>query len=357
MRSSEEARKQLKIYTDIICSEHSSFLEIRETLFCIHNLFVEMGAINVDVQEVSEKPRWLDNGCAISPIAAGRCLFEIVRTREFILGIREAIRQLLASDTQQPLHILDAGCGPYALLSLLPALYTKPGSVVFHILDIFGENLASAKTLIQNLGMEDHFGDYIQEDACTFQWQRKEPLHLLIVEVMLQALRKEPQVAVTLNLSPQLVPGGILIPQEVDVNFVIVEKGNRWKEVETVEGTMLIDRGEEGEEILAHLITLSKNTAQHTMLAPELARVPLPDYFNSAQYDLQLHTHIKVYGGHILKRNDTSLTLPQTILRKEKVNMGPGTSLSFRYETLNDPGIMCTILSNSVIAGDEKAVR
>lgn len=349
MRSAEEARKQLKTYSDIICSDHSSFLEIRQTLFDIHNVFVEMGAINADVQETNEKPQWLGNGCAISPIAAGRCLFEIIRTRQFILGIREAIGQLLASGTQQPLHILDAGCGPYALLSLLPALYTKPGNVVFHVLDIFRENLESAKTLIQNLGMQNYFGDYIQEDACVFQWQRKEPLRLLIVEVMLQALRKEPQVAVTLNLSPQLAPDGILIPQQVDVSFVIAGTGNRWKEVETAQGTMLIDCGEEVEETLAQLLTLSQNTVQHDIQAPELARVLLPAYFNPALYNLQLHTHIRVFGGHILKRNDTSLTLPQTILRKEKFNMGPGASLSFRYETRDDPGIVCTLLTTSAV--------
>lgn len=347
MRSPEEARTQLKMYTDLICSEDATFLQIRDTLYAIHALFVEMGAIDVDVLQSTDSPQWLNSGCAIAPTAAGRCLFEIARTRQFVRGIREAIDQLLLSERRRPLQILEAGCGPYALLSLLPALYTRPGEVVFHLLDIFPENLLSARTLIQNLGMQEYFGDYIQADACTYQWQRKEPLDILLVEVMLQALRKEPQVAVTLNLSPQLAPGGILIPQQVDVSLVMAEKGTRWKEVQTPEGVMLVDREEEVEETLAHIVSLSKQSTRQYFEAAELARIILPPHFNPSLYDLQLHTRIQVFGTHLLQRNDTSLTLPQTILRKEKINMEPGTVLSLRYALDENPHIATTVIAPS----------
>jgi hypothetical protein len=55
-------------------------------------------------------------GLAIDTRSAALCIFDMMRTRKFLLGIRDAIDEKLRIDPGQPVTILYAGTGPFATL-------------------------------------------------------------------------------------------------------------------------------------------------------------------------------------------------------------------------------------------------
>lgn len=89
----------------------------------------------------------------------------------------------------------------------------------FTFLDIHQSSIDSVRRLVQHFG----FGkcDFVVADATTYRHPR--PIDLAIVEAMQAALSKEPQVAIVRNLAPQLAEGGIMIPQRVTVDVVLVD--------------------------------------------------------------------------------------------------------------------------------------
>ncbi len=334
-------RQELKQLTDLLLSDESHWGERRECLQEMHRLFVDLNHFNAYEPAVKVDEEWLPNGCAISPRGAAMCLFEITRTRLFVKGIVAAIHQLLKEQKTRPLQILDAGCGPYALLSLLAAQYFTAEEAQFHLLDIHETNIDASKILIEALDMTDKFGSYVIADACTYPWAPALPLHLVITETMLNGLRKEPQVSITLNLSRQLAAGGLLIPEQVAVDLVQLNNSIKNKIMQTA-----IDTGYYGEldfsdceKKLSNIVTLTKETTVAHITRKPLATIMLPADHEPDFHCLQFHTTITVFDKLVMHHSDSSLTLPLHFSQPNKNPIAAGRTISFSYNASTNPGI------------------
>lgn len=328
----------LKQNCDLLLHPRSSWLERRQALLQMHDLFVQLGAFSAH-DEAKRSPKIdVGSGAAIAPTWAAMCLFDIARTRQFVRGTRQAIADIIAGQDEKPVQVLDAGCGPYGLLSLLPALYFSPAEVQFTLLDIFPGNINSARTLIAALGMQDYFRELLCADALTYTWPQEIPLHILVTETMNRALSKEPQVAISLHLSPQLVPGGILIPEVIEVRLKCMDRKKR---------NQLSQSAEEGEILPHHLYTedlglvirLDKQSTEVGITRRPLCSIPLPAHFNTEQHQLELDTHIRIYKEYELGSNESGITLPYVIGKEDKQIFRAGDELSFYYEVAEEPGI------------------
>ena len=331
----------LKLLTDVLLSNDSTWLERREALQQMHHLFFSFNQFDAYQPSLHTEGEWLPNGCAISPRGAAMCLFEIKRTRVFVQGIIIAIKQLLFEQKKKPIHILDAGCGPYALLSLLAAQYFTADEVQFHLLDIHETNIMASKKLIDALKFTDWFSSFTIADACTYQWQQKEQLHLVITETMLNALRKEPQVSITLNLSKQLANGGLLIPQKIEVDLIQVNNPLKNKISQNAIGTADYSDPDyaQYEKKAGNIITLTKETTATEIAANPIAVIHIPTEHEPDNHSLEFYTTITVFDDLILHHNDSSLTMPLKFSRPNKNPISAGTAVAFSYNTSTNPGI------------------
>jgi predicted RNA methylase len=288
--------------------------ELHKLLSSITNI----GAHNVS----TDKDIFLPTGKAIGPGGAAHCLLEAYRTAVFVRGIHDAIRQLQTDFPGQRLHILYAGCGPYATLLLPLTSVFKASEIAIHLMDINPISLGAAQSLFATLGLSEYIADTILADASVYETGGKE-YHLMISETMQQALKKEPQVSIMQNLVPQLAENGIFIPQEIKVSAQLLNHKNEMEGFVT-EG-LVPERIHLGDVYAIGQLQLRGHQPTTVAIPPNL----------DTNHGLYLMTDITVYGNHHLTAYNCSLNLPVRILN---ANEHTGRAITFRYETGSVPG-------------------
>jgi hypothetical protein len=186
----------------------------------------------------------LTTGKAISPLDAGRCVLDFARTAKFLRGVRVAIDEAQSRFPGETTHVLYAGCGPFAPLVLPLATVLKTGQAQFTLLDIHRRSLRHVRRIVEALGLSSFVRRYVQCDATVYDHGHESPMHVLVIETMQKALAKEPQVAIAMNLVPQMSEKGILIPERItltaalaDVNAEILGRPTEGEAPEVLDGS------------------------------------------------------------------------------------------------------------------------
>ena len=158
--------------------------------------------------------------------------------------------------------------------------------------------------------LDSLFGEYIVTDACCFKWQKKDDLHVVVCETMLNALRKEPQVAITLHLSQQLCEAGIFIPEKISIDCIQYDT-RKLSEIKTHQyAEHSLDIYAEAETNLGNIITFTKETKLEEIRAQNLNSLTVPANHLPYYHYLGYSTTIVVFKKHILHHSDSSLTIP-----------------------------------------------
>jgi hypothetical protein len=301
-----ETAQKLAIIGDCILSSVSTPAQQQAALDEFARLCSSIGGVQPDpCFDAWSGDSLLNSGVAISPQAAAHCVADYRRSVVYIRGLYDAICAaqsrfgtvaLIADEgcgalspphnlpLKPPLRILYAGCGPYATL-LLPLLHRfEPGSLQVLLLDIHQESLDSLSQLIASAGYADHDLRLVQANACDYQ--HPQPLHLIVVETMQKALEQEPQVPITQHLAPQLIAGGLLVPECIEVALVL--------------------HGDEQLQVVGPVLTL------RSAVQLQSVRVQIPDVAGLAQLQAALHTRITVFGEHRLDAGEAHITLSRS---------------------------------------------
>lgn len=279
----------------------------------LHELYASITGITAGAQGNGDDI-YLPNGKAISPPHAAFCLLEGQRTSVFMRGIYQAILKLKETYPGTRLNILYAGSGPYAtLVTPLTALFT-PEEISIRMLDINPICLDAVKKLYAALDLSAYVESYICEDATTHQAEA--PVHLIISETMMHALVREPQVAIMLNLVPQLATGGLFIPQEITVSAALLDLSQETKR--KMDASFQPKR-----TLVGKVYTISQSDCRKH----EPVTMRLPEDLEETK-ELYLLTDITVFGNEKLGINECSLNLP---VKVQEAAGYEGRDITFEY--------------------------
>ncbi|MFJ7359371.1 methyltransferase domain-containing protein [Pedobacter suwonensis] len=303
----------------------NDYLHIKNAIEQLHLLFA--GVTGVKAGNITDQDIKLTYGTAVSTIKAAHCLKELERTLKFIRGIHQAVNHLLDAMPGQTINILYAGCGPYAtLLTPLTSRFTS-AQINFILLDINTDSLDAAKVLYEQLGLSDYVIDYVCADATIYTFPDAIHIDMVISETMLNALRKEPQLAIMNNLIPQMRPEAIFIPEKISVEAVLT----RWEEEYRYFTTPVY----QPKRIKAGLVYCASR--QFKLPQPVVVQIPASETHNR----LDLFTEITVFGEEVLTTYNCSLTMPLAVCKLE--NQYEGTAVKFEYIMSDHPGFTYTI--------------
>ena len=311
----------LKQSTETLLFKPNNFKDIYDDLHELHRLYASHTAISAG--DMNDTDLFLPSGKAISPTGAAHCLLEIQRTAAFIRGIHKAILKLQQSFPGQQLHVLYAGCGPYATLVTPFTTLFSPEEIRFHLLDINERSLTASKKLYRELNLEAYVAEWICADATQYTFPADQAIHLVISETMLNALRKEPQVAIMLNLIPQMQENALFIPENIRVSAQLLN----YKQ----ENARLMQSDFSPERVhLGDIYSIGRADCK----VHEQVCIQIPDEVVEEQ-SLQLLTEITTFEEERLGIYQCSLNLPVRIC---DVLEYAGRKINFDYQMGEQPG-------------------
>ncbi len=281
----------------------------------------------------------LSTGKAISPLGAARCVREYRRTAVFLQAMDAAIRAARVRFPGETIHVLEAGCGPLAPLALPFALRYAPEEVSFTLLDLHPRAMNGARKVASELGLSASVRNWLVADATTIRFKEADRPHVIACEVLLRALKREPQVAVTMNLAPQLREGGFFLPERIDVDACLFDSGEYFRprpealELAALRAASISELGRvfrlEAESVAQLQPCGVGRLAAEAVVVPPHCRRRLP---------LHLFTRIKVFCDHVLGDFESSLNLPERVCGAECLSERGGVA-RFVYEIARDPGL------------------
>lgn len=288
---------------------------------------LDMDGMQIDPPgEASAQPTRLDTGEAISPQRAVLCLREHWRTAVFLRAVDAAVEAARRQFPGEVLHLVEAGCGPAAPMALAMAARHPPEVLQVTLIDIHASSLAAARRLAAELGLDRSIRDTLGADASQVRFAESDRPHVIVAEVLRRALKKEPQVAVTRALAPQLRPGGFFLPERIEITVGELlrpqaeQPGDNWR---TLGRAFTLDAYGAGELEVDTAGRLAGGTIEMSGAALER---------------LQLFTELQVFRDHRLRPFDCSLTMPEP-LRWPGGRGAAGGVIEFAYEISGDPGL------------------
>ena len=249
--------------------------------------------------DASLEPRNTGRGMAIGATWAALCIDDQLRTHRFVRGLERAVRERLA-ERPGPVHVLYAGCGPFATLALPTMTRFSPEEVQFSLLEINEVSLVAVKRLLADLGLEAYVRDLVATDASTYVVPKPGAVDILLTETMQFSLMDEMQVPICLNLLPQLPVTTLLIPERIELRL----------------GRMHDDGLEFLAEDLGQLLTIDRASLRAYARTEESTdfpgvRLALP----AAGGLFAIRTRIQVYDDIELLDYESGLTNPEIVAR------------------------------------------
>jgi hypothetical protein len=328
--STENNRHQLQTITETLLSPDSNYNTIRMAVHALKDLFCK--AVGFDETEAAKQAHiQTKGGQAISTYTAALCITDMIRTRKFLLGIKEAVEERLKKDPGKPVILFYAGSGPFAtLLTPLTTVFTA-GQLQMVLLEINPVSIEYLQKTVQQFGLEKYVIGIEQADAVHYTIPGKYQPDILLSETMKPALQKEPQVSIVANLLPQCKSNTVLIPSNIIVEACLL--GNLASDPLAVMP-------------LQTLLELDKTTAMEINGNPIISAgitVIVPEKPGPLYTRIALTTTVNVFGGHTIGLQESGITLAEPVMETDAIKKYPARLL-FRYRMNEDPGFEIEIV-------------
>ena len=288
---------------------------------------------------VTEGETASDVGLAISPTQAAMCAGEFQRTAIFLRGLHDAIAEVLESKTSEPVRVLYAGSGPYAMLATPLMAIFPPEKLRFTIIDLHPVSIESAKAAISWLGFESSVEDYVVADATEYTIPEGATPDIILSETMSTALEREPQIAIMRHLHRQ-APNALIVPESIRIAASLVDTSIEPDHIvpDSSEGPAKgqPDRIPLGPVFELNAATLrSWSSLSGDRLPAAAIDIPSPP---DPSYRPFLFTTITTHGEHTLRTHESSLTGIREITDID--DLSAGCSLQFHYRLGKAPSLV-----------------
>jgi len=317
----------------------------------LYAMLSEITKVNFDMQDpLYLEETQLSEGKALSPRDATRCITDFMRTAGFISGLRAAVIEAQRRFPEETIHVLYAGCGPFAPLMIPLTTEFDSTRVQFTLLDIHQQSLDAARQIVDTLGIKDFVRGYVRADATAYQHPPESALHIVLTETMQRVLAKEPQVMITSNLVPQLVEGGILVPQKITLSAALADINQELAFADDNDAAshetkrqriylgQIFELTAESSRRVRDWPTTKENHGART--SPPI-RLSVPQ-LNGHVYKLLLLTEITVFDSIIISDYHSGVTYP--VVCDELDGIESGSQIEFHYRTGAHPGLQYRIL-------------
>lgn len=271
---------------------------------------------------LADEPAALPQGRALGPLSAARCLLDFARTAAFLQGLRAAVgsaRERFGA----PVEVFYAGCGPFAPLFLPLTTVLPAGSARFTLVDLHEQSVATVRRLAHACGAGPWLAEARAADAFAFEPRRRP--HVAVVETMQRALEHEPQAALMGHLARLLAPGGLLLPEEIELSVALADLGRE-----------LGPGADRPRTPLGTLLRLQGQALAAGEPVPEARlRRRVPE--GAPPGHALVLTRVRVHGCHALGDYDSGITYP-LVLHALGV-LDPGCEIEVGWRAGRDPVI------------------
>ncbi|MFC4632618.1 hypothetical protein ACFO3O_01790 [Dokdonia ponticola] len=281
------------------------------------------------------------NGKSLGTFWAGLCLDDILRTRQFIKGIDNAIKDLKKRNT---IHVLYAGTGPFATLILPIMLRYSNKNISYTLLEINPFTFNILENVITALELEDYDITLVKDDATRYVIDPKNKPDIIISETMQSALAKEQQVPIFLNLMRQVSQDTVFIPEKIALHLALKKAG-------TPDGRFLKQDYTDIEKIFevskASMFDsyLSEKQGDEIEVFSKKKTIIKEMDSKTASY-LLLNTYIQVYDDVKIDVNESGLTTP-LILRQIPNDIKSTITIDTQYVISSEPRLAYQIILNA----------
>lgn len=340
--SSQKSLVELCNITDVILKKEIDYIALKNALDALKALFLEASNLNMEA-DVNSEHIYTSSGKAIGLKWAAMCIEDLIRTKQFISGIHKAILDKQLLKKSEPIQILYTGTGPFATLVMPFITKFTSEEIQFTCLEINPNSIQSLKNVIEAFGAGAYFKEIHQCDASQFKITEGDSIDIVIIEVLQLALTREPQVAITFNLLPQLSKEVTLIPEEISLQVALLNSTKQQEHLFSGDPHRKIDFL----KIVEHAFTLNKAeiNSKKTDIDP---LVFSEKEILFSKEELEAHTsaviltEITVYDTFKLGFRDSGLTIPSIFadLSHEKNLKGVKTE----YLATNDPYLHTSLI-------------
>jgi predicted RNA methylase len=304
----------------------------------LYELLVHVTALDTDAPAHRDNNH-LQTGKAIGTTWAAMCIQDLLRTKKFMDGVYHAVLYLQQAQPGKKIHVLYAGTGPFAALVLpLTARFTSD-ELQFTLLEVNEGSYECLQSTLAAFELQDYVNGMYCTDATAFRVPAGVHVDILLSETMQHALIKEPQVAILMNLLPQLPGDCLLIPEKIILEAVMVNDRNntRQKLGEPVDDSDVQYKLGDIFELNREIILSSSPVADISNHNFPSITVDVPPGIIKNFRSLTIQTTIHVFQTDVLLPAQCALTLP---LALEDLSSHPQTTqVQFRYVTGKNPGL------------------
>jgi hypothetical protein len=310
--------------TNILLEDHIDYTAIRDACMALRNIFFEATGFDESLPETQAHIS-TEAGLAVGPLSAAFCITDMLRTRVFLRGLFEAIKDRLTINPSKPVTVLYAGTGPFATLLVPLTTRFTPQQLQMVLLEINPVSIIHLRKTIEYFHIEPYIALLEEADAVQYIIPQTCQPDILLSETMKPALLREPQVSIVANLATQRVDA-ILIPECIRIEAAFMPQLSHPNFSVHPLCVLLELTSETGRQLKDGTI---KQPVFSDGVVVEITALP-----DSSFTRLSLLTHLHIYKEHIVQFNESSLTIPQPVMRTDEITHWPA---SFHFQYLFSP--------------------